>query len=246
MASQRFKTWLIVAAAVAFTLAGVMMIGLYQANQAHTNNGPTPTVTVTTPGATVTETHTQKAKPAETRTREVPGPTVTVTVTSKPKPAPTVTVTETVTATPDETSIVEGASYAPQPYALNVDTAMDRGWRFQRAAHVWNDALGCKVFAIDSTPSAGQSSIWVTQVEPGTLKLYGKHVRALYSGDKIEFDPKWGVESYISIHELGHALGLHHNDRAGSIMNVSEADRSTVNDGDVREAKKIQRDLGRC
>lgn len=244
---QRFGTYLIVAVAAAITIGGASLLGWY-VDVAPASGNPSPTVTVTNPAETITHQAPRRPRKYVTETVEVPvrvpGPTVTVTETV---PGPTVTVTETVTATPDET--VLGAELAPMPMALSVDTATDPGWQVARAARIWNRALGCEVFTLDPSGVEGQPIYWVSEVEPGSLMFDGQHVRALHTGYPaytIELDPKWGVESYVPIHELGHALGLSHNDLPGSIMNVGEHDRALPTSDDVTAAKYVQVRDGRC
>lgn len=249
----RFHTYLIVAAATVLVVTGGGLLGWYIDIQPSTA-GPTPTVTVTGPAETVTEP--APRRPRKYITETVPGPTITETV-----PGPTITVTKTVqtpgptvtryTSSPTEetTPTVGAAALKPGPMALSVDTATDPAWQVERAARIWNRALGCKVFTLDPAAADGQPIYWVSEVEPGSLMLDGQHVRALHTGRPvytIELDPKWGVESYIPIHELGHALGLAHNDLPGSIMNVGERDRALPTSDDVAAAKYFQVQNGRC
>lgn len=253
---RRFTTYLIAAGAVALVVLGLVAIGLYA--DARPTGTPTPsaTITVTNPTETVTKPAPRRPARVETKTETVPGPTVTVTETVE-VPAPTVTVTETVTATPTEDgplgdgteAQVDGVAYVP-PMVLNVDTMLDPRWKIERAARIWNDALGCKVFTTKVPAKVGelQQLYWITETRG--LTLAGEGVWALHTPGwpqgTIEFDPSTGIKRFIAVHELGHALGLHHGHGAGSIMNVELHDRELPSAADIAQAKRLQVQAGRC
>lgn len=138
------------------------------------------------------------------------------------------------------------------PILLIVDPIDDATWQVTRAANEWNTATGCRLFI---TRGDGHSTYDTATVHESRALYGGKpmHGVTTIGGPvaQVELNPQFGVDWRVSLHELGHVVGLPHDDDPAGIMNVGVRHgvqvAATVDRPDAAEVAKVrQLQAGRC
>ncbi len=84
-----------------------------------------------------------------------------------------------------------------------------------RAIEIWNEATGLPLFRLDAS-----GSVFVYKVEPFVEDWKVAEARNYYVSGHIAYSVNVSPETRLNmfLHELGHILGLKHNDSPDSVM----------------------------
>lgn len=136
------------------------------------------------------------------------------------------------------------------PIRLVIEDGVSEEWGVWEAVRIWEDATGCDLFTEDHIP--GQL-VYTVKEEWDLKDSNGNDVAGLaqlpYDGTThhwIKLDPQWKDWQTVTLHELGHALGIRHTERAGDVMSglAPTEDLMVLSEAEVGLAKLINE--GRC
>lgn len=128
---------------------------------------------------------------------------------------------------------------------LIIDKTIDPYWEVDEAADDWNRRMRCPVFKVVYTDDVEGYKVDPLQehyrvVETPDVTYKGEIVHGLFDvGNYIRLNPNAGAARYVSAHELGHALGLHHDGHEG-LMNVDNYDTDVPYAEEVAAALELQ------
>lgn len=133
------------------------------------------------------------------------GPGETITTESQPEPTTTSTTREVYSPTNSSNIYI-------------LDTGVSDNWRVQESVELWNTVTDCELFTNEITEL--QRTVKIVEVNKSNADYWG--LGPAYPDYEILLNIAYKPHIHVITHELGHALGLQHNDKADSVMNHNE------------------------